>query len=287
MPSVIVCYIPVLHEGYRKLFERHPDATELAIFGKETIASFEHLVKDIRKLDPELIKKSIESWGRFDRVRILDERTIKEFQDAKTALIVSDDDLTTELVHTHFGHNPITKDTIFLRWDKKTSVEPMKVSPDIEVSESEFDRMMIEAAAEEGQKSPDWWRRIGAIAVKDGKILFQTHSTYVPSDQTAYDEGDPRGNFKSGVNLESSLALHAEAGIIAMAAKEGVSLKGADVYSETFPCPPCAKQLAYSGVKRLFYRTGYNVLDGERILKSQGVEIIFVTASDNSSAART
>ncbi len=72
------------------------------------------------------------------------------------------------------------------------------------------------------------------------------------------------------------MALHAEAGLVAQAAKEGMSLKGVDVYSEAFPCPPCAKQLAYAGIKRLFYRVGYKVLDGESILRSQGVEIVFV-----------
>jgi dCMP deaminase len=107
----------------------------------------------------------------------------------------------------------------------------------------------------------------------------------VPSDQIANDEGDPRGNFKAGQHLESSLALHAEASIVAQAAKSGISLEGADIYVDTFPCPPCAKQLAYSGIKTLCYRNGYAVLDGERILKSQGVKIIFVP-SDNPSADR-
>jgi dCMP deaminase len=288
MQPVIVAYIPVLHDGYRRLFERHPEAKELYVFGSDVIASYEHLVKDIRKLDPELVRRSIEAWGRFEHVTILDERTIEELQKTKTPLILSDDDLTTELVQKFFGGNPIEKDTIFLRWDKKTSIEPMQISPDVEISEAEFDKEMIAVANEEGAKSRDWWRRIGALAVRNGKILLRAHNIYTPSDQTAYDEGDPRGNFKTGVQLESSLALHAEAGLIAQAAKAGMSLNGADVYAETFPCPPCAKQLAYSGIKKLYYRTGYKVLDGERILKSQGVKIIFVNpASDNSSAGRT
>ena len=41
-----------------------------------------------------------------------------------------------------------------------------------------------------------------------------------------------------------------------------------------FPCPPCAKLVAYSGIKKLFYLKGYAMLDGERILKDAGVEII-------------
>ncbi len=280
MTPAIVTYIPVLHEGYRQLFERHPEARELFLFGEDVIGTFEHLIKDIRRLDPELIKKSIEAWGRFDHIEILTPESIQKLQETKTPLIVSDDDLSTELVQTFFSDNDVTVDTIFLRWDKKKSIQPVQVSPDVTVSEADFDRKMIAAAEAEGAKSPDWWRRIGAIAMKNGKILFQAHNIYLPSDQTAYDEGDPRGNFKSGQHLESSLALHSEAGIVARAAKAGVSLEGADMYCDTFPCPPCAKQLAYSGIRRLYYRKGYKILDGERILRSQGVEIIYVKEED-------
>ncbi|MFH1621415.1 MAG: deaminase [Patescibacteria group bacterium] len=285
MQKAIVTYIPVLHEGYRRFFERHKEARELFIFGNDVIAGFEHLVKDIRRLDPELVSRSIDAWKIFDRISILDEDNIKLLQDEKRPLIVSDDDLTTELVTKYFSGQPIERDTIFLRWDKKTSVEPMRVSPDIEMSNSDFDLKMMKAAHAEGEKSRDWWRRIGALALKDGEIILRAHNIYTPSEQIAYDEGDPRSNFKSGVNYESSLALHSEAWLVAQAAKLGISLQGADVYVDTFPCPPCAKQLAYAGIKRLFYRHGYNVLDGERILRSQGVQIIFV--SDSSSADQT
>ncbi|MEI7512606.1 MAG: deaminase [Candidatus Uhrbacteria bacterium] len=274
--TAIVAYIPVLHEGYRRLFEKHPDAKELYIFGNDVIASYAHLVKDIRKLDPELVQKSITAWGIFDSVKILDAVSIETLQKNTTALIVSDDDLSTELAAKYFPNNPVTKDTIFLRWDKKKSIEPAAVSPDVEISEMDFDIEMINLSLEEGMLSRDWWRRIGALVVKDGTILMRAHNIYVPSEQIANDEGDPRGNFSAGEHFESSLALHAEAGLVAQAAKEGISLQGTDVYCDTFPCPPCAKQLAYAGISTLYYRNGYAVLDGERILKSQGVKIVFV-----------
>lgn len=274
--KAIVCYIPVLHEGYRRLFENHPDVQELFIFGKGVIAEYEHLVKDIRKLDPELVQKAITSWSRFDLVRILDEQAIKELQEAKTTLVVSDDELTEALIAKHFPNNKIEKDTIFLRWGIKKSIEPAQVVSDIEISESDFDKKMIELALEEGTKAKDWWRRIGALAIKNGAVILKAHNLYVPADQTPYDEGDPRSNFTGGKHYESSLAIHAEAQLVAQAAKEGISLRDADVYCDTFPCPPCAKQLAYSGIKTVYYRNGYSVLDGERILKSQGVKIVFV-----------
>lgn len=276
MSKILLVYVPVLHEGYRALFARHADAEALYLFGSTVVGEFTHLIKDIRKLDPELTKKAIASWGMFPRVEILDATSIENLAKKNVTIIFSDDDVTRELIEKYFPHHAKEQDTIFLRWDKKTAIEPMQVSPDIRVSADEFDVQMMALAKKEGEKSPDWWRRIGAFAMKDGKELFRAHNTYLPSDQTAYAEGDPRGNFSSGVHLESSLALHAETSIVAQAAKSGVSLAGADVYVETFPCPPCAKQLACSGIKRLFYRTGYKVLDGERILKSFDVEIVFV-----------
>lgn len=274
--KVFVVYIPVLHQGYFEFFSKHPEVKKLCLFGEDVILEFPHLDRDIRRISPELVKKAIEAWGIFDFVEILTKEKMEELAAAKTPLVVSDDDLTQELILKYFIQNPIEKDTIFLRWDKKTSIVEGAVNPDGKVSSNEFDKKMIVACKEEATQAKDWWRRIGAIVVKDGVVIYRGHNQYVPSDQIANIEGDPRGNFKSGVHLESSLAFHAEAGAVAWAAKEGVSLKGTDIYSETFPCPPCAKQLAYSGIARLYYRTGYKVLDAERILKSQGVEIIFV-----------
>lgn len=274
--SALVVYIPVLHDGYLQLFTRYPDIRNLYIFGWDVIGEFPHLDRDIRRIPPELVQKSIEAWGIFDTVEILTSEKIMELVQNKTPLVVSDDDLTEALVSKYFSGNPIEKDTIFLRWDKKTSIIEAAVNPDGKVSSKEFDKKMIALCKVEGEKSKDWWRRVGVIVMKDGKIIHEEHNTYIPSDQIANDEGDPRGNFKSGVHLESSLAFHAEAASVAWAAKEGISLKGVTVYTETFPCPPCAKQLAYAGISKLYYRTGYKVLDAERILKSQEVEIIFV-----------
>lgn len=274
--KAIVCYVPVLHEGYHTLFKNHSDASVLYIFGDDVIHEFAHLDRDIRRISPLLVKKAIEAWDIFDAVEILTLEKIKEIAKDKTSLVVSDDDLTQELITKYFLKNRVEKDTIFLRWDKKTSIIEAPINPDGQITTDEFDKKMIALCKDEAKKSKDWWRRIGVILMKDGKIIHKEHNIYVPSDQIANVEGDPRGNFRSGVHLESSLAFHAEASCVAWAAKEGISLKGATIYAETFPCPPCAKQLAYSGITKLYYRTGYRVLDAERILKSQGVEIIFV-----------
>jgi dCMP deaminase len=78
------------------------------------------------------------------------------------------------------------------------------------------------------------------------------------------------------VHLELSTATHAEARLIAQAAREGTSTKSAVMYVTDFPCPPCAKLIAAAGIAKLYFRTGYAVLDGEDVLAAAGVEVVQV-----------
>jgi dCMP deaminase len=70
--------------------------------------------------------------------------------------------------------------------------------------------------------------------------------------------------------------LHAEASIIAAAARDGVSLRGADLYVTTFPCPSCARLIAQAGFARCFFAGPYSVLDGEEVLRAAGIELLWV-----------
>jgi dCMP deaminase len=61
-----------------------------------------------------------------------------------------------------------------------------------------------------------------------------------------------------------------------MAARRGISLEGKSMYVTTFPCPACGKLVAFSGIKNIYFKDGYAMLDSEDILKSQGVGIFQV-----------
>ncbi|MES2213728.1 MAG: deaminase [Patescibacteria group bacterium] len=275
MEKIIIAYVPVLHEGYRKLFEKYSDA-KLYILGSEIISEFTHLSKEIRQLDPELIKKSIESWDIVSGVEVLNIQNLTEISKKNTSIVMPDEDIMHDLVEKYFSGKEIIFDSIFLRWDKHKSMEEKPVEADQTISRESFDKEVIQKLKVEAERSSDIWRRIGAAIVKDGKIIFMTHNIHVPSPHSPFAEGDPRNNFHKGLGIEYSTVLHAEAGLIAEAAKKGISLEGTSLYVSTFPCPPCAKQVAFSGIKKLYYTGGYSILDQERILRSQGVEIIFV-----------
>ncbi len=279
--KTILAYVPVLHEGYRRFFDNHKDVRKLTLLGVNITKPFRQLEKDIRALPPELIRTSIEAWNIFDTVDVIDIIGLGKLNDQEYSVIMPDEDVMHELHEKYFPDAKASFDNIFLRWDKHKSFENKPVEADQKISTKDSDRDIISLLRKEADKSSDFWRQIGAAIVKDSKLILQDHNHHVPHEQMPYIYGDPRSDFKKGLNLELSTSIHGEAALIAEAAKQGISLEGTEIYVTTFPCPPCAKLIAYSGIKRLYYTDGYGVLDGERILKSKGVEIIFIDTKNS------
>jgi dCMP deaminase len=276
METIIIAHIPVLHQGYKKLFESHPEAKKLYIIGPELLAEFPYLAKDIRQLAPDLVKTSIESWKCFDEVHILDKEGLMKMTETKPRIVLPNEDMSKTIVEKYLPKIQIEYSPLFLRWDKHNVVLETEVNPDRKISQEDFDKQMIKLADVEGQKSSDIWRRIGSVIVKDGKVIATSYNQAMPEIHTPMYEGDPRNSFHKGVNLELSIFTHSEALAIAQMARKGIAVEGAEIYVTTFPCPPCAKLIANAGFKRMFYANGYGVLDGERILKEGGVEIVKV-----------
>jgi dCMP deaminase len=271
--AIIVAYIPVLHEGYRCFFDKYPNAKTLLLLGKAITKDYVPIEKDIRALDPRIIKKSLDAWKRFKRIDIVD---IQDLGKIEGEVVMPDDEFNRELKEKYLKNVTVRFDSIFLRWDKHSSSKGVPVDVKQVISNEAKDVEIINLLNKESEKSSDFWRSVGAGIVKSGKLILLRHNSAVPSEMMPYVEGDPRSDFHKGVNIELATSLHAEAGLIADAARQGISLEGSELFVTTFPCPPCAKLIAYSGIKKVYYAGGYGVLDAERILKSRGIEIIFV-----------
>jgi dCMP deaminase len=274
MKKAIVAYVPVLHEGYRKFFERHADSGAVYIFGESIIRKFDYLAKEIRQLSPALVCKSIESWELVQCVEVLELDSAPDI--SADEIVMPDEDVCRAFAEEYFSDKKVTFDSVFLRWDKHKSMEERPVRADQTISKSEFDRTIIADLKNEAEKSSDWWRRIASAVVKDGKVILRAHNEHLPSPHSPYVNGDPRNTLHKGVGVEYSTSIHSEARLIADAARQGISLEGASVYVTVFPCPPCAKLIAFAGIKKLYYAGGYTVLDQEKILKAKGVEIVYV-----------
>ena len=99
MRKIIIAYVPILHEGYRRFFDKHKDADEIFVWGEDLIAEHDYLAKEIRALLPELIKKSLESWGLFNKISILDILSVKKLLGNK--IILPDEDVTRDFAEKY------------------------------------------------------------------------------------------------------------------------------------------------------------------------------------------
>ena len=72
-------------------------------------------------------------------------------------------------------------------------------------------------------------------------------------------EGDPPPFRKSQLMdvIEYGRAVHAEMAAISSAANRGISIKGCNLYTTTFPCHECAKHIVASGLQRVYYIEPY------------------------------
>jgi dCMP deaminase len=275
LSKIIIAYIPVLHRGYLNFLDKHSDAEKLYVIGQEFLDQLPQLRKDIRALKPSQMVAALQSQLPNLEISLLTPSVVTAVLQNVT-IIMPDEDISHLVAEKYCAGSNIQYDSVFLRWDSQKSLAPQTVKPDEEISSDELAQRFLQRAQDQAQKSSDWWRQVGAVVVKDGKIVLEGFNQHVPTQAEPYYNGDPRGNFHKGEHIDLSTALHAEAGVIAQAARKGISLEGTKLYVTTFPCPNCARLIAYSGIKEVYFKEGYAMVDGESIMKERRVKIVKV-----------
>jgi dCMP deaminase len=245
------------------------------LLGESFADEFPVLRKEIRALTPDVAAAYLVAARRFPRVRVVE-------RDALTAavvgdvVVVPDEELMRAVVASIPAPVNVVWERTFLRWDRSWSLAGKPPSYDGQISASDLDRALMLQAAHEAGLSSDWWRQVGALAVRDGNVLGVAHNGHRPTEYAPYVNGDPRNDFSRGVHIELSTAIHAEATLVARAARDGISLAESDLYVSTFPCPACARLVAEAGFRRCFFAGPYAVLDGDDVLRAADVELIWV-----------
>jgi dCMP deaminase len=272
---VVVAYVPVVHEGYRRFLERHARDGRAYVLGRDLYADQRPLAKDVRALEPEDAARALDALAIAESVTVLDAAGAARLagEDA-LSIILPAEDVSYAVVERHFPRAAVRYDPAFLRWDKTKTVQLLDPRPERIETEDRALQELADAAEDAAARSLDWWRQVGAaLRFADGTVAA-AHNEHHPHPHAPYAAGDPRANFTKGVELELSTATHAEAALIAQAARTGRATDGGEIYVTDFPCPPCAKLIAGAGIKRLYYRRGYAVLDGQDVLDAAGVEIV-------------
>jgi dCMP deaminase len=127
------------------------------------------------------------------------------------------------------------------------------------MSRISFDEYFMEITKLVAKRSTCIRRQVGAIAVKD-KTIVSTGYNGAPSGTSHCGEvGCIRDRLKipSGERHELCKAVHAEQNVIIQAAKNGVSVKCATMYTWYYPCSICTKMIINAGFKEVIYVEDY------------------------------
>lgn len=270
--KIVIALVPAIHTGYIKFFKSNK-GSELLLIGKSFFKDFPKLERDVRWNKNEDLISMINSLKIFKKVSVLERKDIKNI-DKNAQIIMPEDDVLREIAKKYLPNHSITFKNIFLRWTWKNATHiKSKPSSFGTITKNKFAKEIIKTLEKEAQKSSDWWRQIASALVREGEVVHTTYNHHVPSDYNLDLYGDPRSNFDAGEHIDKSTAVHSEAGMIAWAAREGISLKGLDLYVHTFPCQNCAMLVAKAGIKNIYFKEGYSNLNSEEILKAYKVKV--------------
>lgn len=276
-----ILYMPVFHKGY---FDFIADlekkcVKELYIVSDKLLEKHEELDylnrKDrLRALPHQKVLEILLSSTNV-HVHSLTEKEIETLQVQSVVIHAPHEDINQFLMGTYFKNAEVVYHNVFLRRNLNNvgeEKEPETEELDLETFQEEIFAKVIE----ESEHSADWWRKVGAALVKDGELIALAHNEHMPEEELPNIEGDARGLYKKGININYVTAAHAEVGVIGEAARRGTATDGAELYLTDFPCPYCARLIAKSGIKRLYFQKGYAVLDGDAFLKEAGIEVLRV-----------
>ena len=122
-----------------------------------------------------------------------------------------------------------------------------------------WDEYFLEIADLISRRSTCLRRRVGAVLVKDKRILATGYNGVPSKIRHCAEVGCMREklNVPSGERHELCRGLHAEQNAFLQAALHGTSVKDACLYSTTQPCIICAKMLINAGIDEIVIADGY------------------------------
>lgn len=145
----------------------------------------------------------------------------------------------------------------------------------MKINRPTWDEYFISIAKLVSTRSTCLRRKVGAVIVKDKKILTTGYNGAPSNIRHCEETGCLREKLKvpSGERHELCRGLHSEQNALLQAALHGVSVKDAILYSTTHPCVICAKMVINAGIKEVVISGGYPDKMSRDLFKEAGIRI--------------
>lgn len=161
----------------------------------------------------------------------------------------------------------------------------------------DWNKTFIEIAEKFAEHSTCVKRKVGAVLVKDLRILstgyngtpsgfcnccdvFGNGPKEIATKAIFYKNDFPNslnskksyeGHYFTHHEFSEKYEIHAEQNCLAIAAKNGISTNGCELYITTAPCAQCAKLIIASGIKKVYYKEIYKNNFGIELLNERNI----------------
>lgn len=138
-----------------------------------------------------------------------------------------------------------------------------------------WDEYFLEVATLVSKRSTCLRRSVGAVAVRDKRILATGYNGAPSGLAHCLDIGCIREKLgiPSGQRQELCRGLHAEQNVMIQAIIHQIDLKGAVIYITNQPCVTCSKMLIGVGIKEVIIRDGYPDELAKKMLKEANIKV--------------
>jgi dCMP deaminase len=137
-----------------------------------------------------------------------------------------------------------------------------------------WDHYFMEIARQVATRATCDRKHVGALLVRDRTIL----STGYNGSIRGLPHCDDVGHMME--NGHCVATVHAEANAIIQAAKNGVAINGATIYTTASPCWPCFKLIANSGCLKVVFGEFYRDPRIFEVAKTLGIELVGLDGAD-------
>jgi dCMP deaminase len=137
------------------------------------------------------------------------------------------------------------------------------------------DQYFMEIAHLASQRSTCTRRKVGAVIVKDKRILATGYNGPPKGIEHCTDRECIRTEMgiPSGEHHELCRGIHAEQNAIIQAAIFGINVNGAAIYATNYPCSFCAKMIINAGIGEIVYDKDYKSELSTALLQESGLTV--------------
>ena len=130
-------------------------------------------------------------------------------------------------------------------------------------NQQELDKCYMQVAQAHAALSKAERKKVGCALVTANGVILGGCNGLAPGSSNELE--DKEGPFDMLVTKPE--VIHAELNCLLKAARQGVSVVGATLYTTLSCCKPCSEMVAAAGVKRVVYKESYRLADGIENLK--------------------